>query len=265
MGTALTERQLKELARLTKRLYLCFDADAAGQDATLRGMELAAAQGFDIRVVSLPPGTDPADDPSGFEERLRRSEHYFLHRVRVEHARRERTQAFEAVRAFLAPLPDSPERQDAEKLAADLFGLTRETAAGLAPRGRRHGTGTVSPRLLDAGARLERNALAAVAVHESLVRLLAGLSAEHFDRDENRRMRAHLIGDVQADEELMRYLAELHARAADESLDEPTGEQLLLRLRERKLRRDLAAADDEHLLDLQQALAKVRTAIREFA
>ena len=41
MGTALTERQLKELARLTTRLYLCFDADAAGQDATLRGMELA--------------------------------------------------------------------------------------------------------------------------------------------------------------------------------------------------------------------------------
>src|SRR5207253_4121850 len=70
MGTALTERQLKELARLTKRLYLCFDADAAGQDATLRGMELAAAQGFDIHVVSLPPETDPADDPESFEQPL---------------------------------------------------------------------------------------------------------------------------------------------------------------------------------------------------
>ena len=46
-----------------QRLSLCFDADAAGQDATLRGMELAAAQGFDVRVVSLPPGHDPADDP----------------------------------------------------------------------------------------------------------------------------------------------------------------------------------------------------------
>src|SRR5579862_2851499 len=40
MGTALTEAQLRELGRLTKRLYLCFDADAAGADATLRGMEL---------------------------------------------------------------------------------------------------------------------------------------------------------------------------------------------------------------------------------
>src|SRR5438874_9211625 len=39
MGTALTERQLKELSRLTTRVWLCFDGDAAGEAATLRGME----------------------------------------------------------------------------------------------------------------------------------------------------------------------------------------------------------------------------------
>ena len=72
MGTALTERQLKELQRLTRRLYLCFDSDAAGEDATLRGMELATTLGFDVRVVSLPKGQDPADAPAGFEQRLER-------------------------------------------------------------------------------------------------------------------------------------------------------------------------------------------------
>ncbi len=51
MGTALTEAQLRELARLTKRLFLCFDADAAGQDATLRGMELAVRGRLHVRVV----------------------------------------------------------------------------------------------------------------------------------------------------------------------------------------------------------------------
>ena len=70
MGTALTERQLKELQRLTRRIYLCFDSDAAGEDATLRGMELATSLGFDVRVVTLPPGQDPADAPAGFENRL---------------------------------------------------------------------------------------------------------------------------------------------------------------------------------------------------
>ena len=71
MGTALTERQLKELQRLTRRLYLCFDSDAAGEDATLRGMELATTLGFDVRVVSLPKGQDPADAPAGFEQQVR--------------------------------------------------------------------------------------------------------------------------------------------------------------------------------------------------
>src|SRR4029079_5190437 len=66
MGTALTEAQLRELTRLTKRLSLCFDADAAGQDATLRGMELAVSREFTVRVVPLPAGTDPADDPTRF-------------------------------------------------------------------------------------------------------------------------------------------------------------------------------------------------------
>ncbi len=56
MGTALTEQQLRELKKLTSRVYLCFDADAAGEDATLRGMELAIAQSLDVRVVALPEG-----------------------------------------------------------------------------------------------------------------------------------------------------------------------------------------------------------------
>src|SRR5207253_1858067 len=79
MGTALTERLLRELNRLTKRLFLCFDADAAGQDATLRGMELAVAQGFDVQVVTLPEGTDPADDPVAFERHLNAPVSYPVH------------------------------------------------------------------------------------------------------------------------------------------------------------------------------------------
>src|SRR5437764_2168800 len=74
MGTALTERQLRELSRSTRHLFLCFDGDAAGEAATLRGMELAAGQGLDVRVVVLPSGVDPADAAAGFEERLRRAD-----------------------------------------------------------------------------------------------------------------------------------------------------------------------------------------------
>ena len=65
MGTALTAQQLRELARMTKKLYLCFDADAAGQEATLRGMELAATQGFDVKIVTLPVARTLPTRPTG--------------------------------------------------------------------------------------------------------------------------------------------------------------------------------------------------------
>ena len=83
MGTALTERQLKELQR-ADAFYLCFDSDAAGEEATLRGMELAVKLGFDVRVVTLPKGQDPADAPAGFEARLAGAASYVVHRVRLE-------------------------------------------------------------------------------------------------------------------------------------------------------------------------------------
>jgi DNA primase len=80
MGTALTEAQLRLLKRHTQRFVLALDSDIAGDQATLRGLDVArqvmdrevvpvpTAQGLirfedrlaaDIRIVSLPPGRDP--------------------------------------------------------------------------------------------------------------------------------------------------------------------------------------------------------------
>jgi DNA primase len=265
MGTALTERQLRELSRLTRKIYLCFDADAAGQDATLRGMELAAAQGFDVKVVTLPPGQDPADQPEGFEERLSGAESYLLYRVRLELERStDRQEAFVRAREVLAKAEDSPERQEALRLLADRLDLPRETLAGLAPSrgGARRGAASEAPRLLDAGDRLERDALAACVAHSSLVRGLAELTPEHLDSDINRRFRAALVAG-RDDPELTALKAELDARAAREAIDERTGAELLLRLRERKLKRDLASADLARTTELQAHLAKVRQALAE--
>jgi DNA primase len=269
MGTALTEAQLRELGpnKLTKRLFLCFDADAAGQDATLRGMELAVRQGFTVRVVPLPPGTDPADDPSAFQERLASPVSYPVHRVRLEHARAsDRDSAWTAIRSFLNGLPDSTEHLEARRVATDLLDLPPETQALLAPAGRSATTsGVSSPRLLEAGQRLERQALAGVAAHESLLRELELVGPEHFDDELHRRARARLLGQVQDDGELTALFAELYATADEEQITFESTEQLLLKLRERKLERELAKADGEVLIELQQALAKLRDEIRAFA
>lgn len=80
MGTALTEAQLRLLKRLTRRIILALDADAAGSQATLRGVQIIRqamdregevsfdARGLlrqearlqaDLRVAALPEGLDP--------------------------------------------------------------------------------------------------------------------------------------------------------------------------------------------------------------
>jgi DNA primase len=267
MGTALTEGHLRELGRLTRRLYLCFDADAAGQDATLRGMELAATRGFDVRVVTLPRGLDPADEPEGFEDRLAGAESYIVYRVRLELDRTsDRQEAFMRAREVLAKAEDSPERQEALRLLADRLDLPRETLSGLTPARRAVASpdSGETPRLLEAGDRLERDVLAACVAHSSLLRGLAELTPDHFDSETHRRFRAALASG-RDEPELTALRAELDATAAREAIDERTGSELLLRLRERKLRRDLASADLARTTELQARLAKVRQALAELA
>lgn len=261
MGTALTERQLRELGRLARKLMLCFDGDAAGEAATLRGMELAAAQGFELHVVAMPPESDPADVADRFDEFLARAEPYALYRVRIELDRApDRHAAYERAKEVLDALPDSPERQEAWRLANDRLDMTIQVRAAVSST-----KAAVTPRLLEVSEKLERGALAGVVAHPGLLRVLRELGPDHFDHELHRRVCAHLLEPGVADEELVALLAELDARAAAEGIDEETAEQHLLRLRERKLRREMATADEEHLPELQQRLAKVRTAFREFA
>lgn len=266
MGTALTEPQLKELRRLTRHLYLCFDADAAGDSATLRGMELAVRAGFDVRVVPLPPGLDPADAAEGFEERIGTSVGYLLHRVRLEIERAPSKQdAFAKVRDVLGSVEDSPERSEAVREAADRLDLPTDTAAGLAPRTLAR-TGSISPKLLDAGDRLERRLLAACSTSPELVeRYLRPLDDRHFDNPEHRRMRAHLVGDTAMDEtDLVLVRAELGAIAEEEHLDGDVARELFLRLEERLVRRelsDLSGDDLARTVELQGVLAKIRDAL----
>jgi len=59
LGTALTEEQARTLRRYVPAVVIAYDADAAGAAATLRGMEILAGAGLEVRVATLPAGEDP--------------------------------------------------------------------------------------------------------------------------------------------------------------------------------------------------------------
>lgn len=104
MGTALNEDQLRMLKKYTRRMVLALDADAAGEKATLRGLELARQaldrtdeMGFDahgllrrearlqadVRVTTLPEGADPDDvvlaDPQKWRDILTAAQPIVVH------------------------------------------------------------------------------------------------------------------------------------------------------------------------------------------
>ncbi len=58
-GTSLTKNQLNILFRYCKEIYIVYDADSAGIQATIRGLELALEHGFEVKIVKLPIGEDP--------------------------------------------------------------------------------------------------------------------------------------------------------------------------------------------------------------
>ena len=61
MGTALTAEQVGELARMAQTVLLALDADSAGQEAMLKAFRLATKRKLELRVVTLPAGSDPAE------------------------------------------------------------------------------------------------------------------------------------------------------------------------------------------------------------
>jgi DNA primase len=59
MGTALTDAQAAALRKLTKNVFLLYDSDKAGLQATFRSGDELLRQGVAVRVVTLPEGDDP--------------------------------------------------------------------------------------------------------------------------------------------------------------------------------------------------------------
>jgi DNA primase len=78
LGTAFTENQAKLLKRFSNEIIIAYDADMAGQSATLKGLAILEKEGCTVRVLTIPSGKDPdeyvrKEGVEAFRERIKKS------------------------------------------------------------------------------------------------------------------------------------------------------------------------------------------------
>ncbi len=86
LGTALTAEQARSLKRHTKNVFIVYDADKAGEMATLRGLEILLEEGMEVKVVRLPEGEDPdsyvrRQGGEGFRKALAQAKNLFEYKL----------------------------------------------------------------------------------------------------------------------------------------------------------------------------------------
>ncbi|MBQ7712747.1 MAG: DNA primase [Clostridia bacterium] len=134
MGTSLTEEQAKLARRYVEDIYICYDGDSAGQNATLRGLDILKRHGLKVRVISLPNGEDPDEiiKRAGVEEFLKYKNaaveltEYKLLRLKGDHDLSDpfgRASYAKESAKIIAELPSEMEREIYENYVAKLTGI----------------------------------------------------------------------------------------------------------------------------------------------
>jgi DNA primase len=282
MGTALTDEQVGELARLAREVVLAFDADASGQEAMVRAQAAAAGRGVSLKVARLPDDKDPCDllaeaGPDSFKTIAGDAIPILEFQVTsvLERAQMHTAADKDRLVAQLAPVfgsvGPSIERDEQVRRVADRLDLradvlenllqdTRRQVLAPAPR-----TRTVSPF-----ERSERAFLAmCVSSGERGREALARVSDDHLSSSTLRQARDWLLQHFDAptaglateDPDLARVVGEIVVRASSEPASEHALELAFLQLEQRRLEREIKAAAESSDFDRQRELSVERSQV----
>lgn len=143
-GTAFTSDQARLLRRFVERVILCFDSDKAGKNAVERSLPALLANGFDVRVVNLPPGEDPdsvvhKQGIEAFQKLLAEAEDFFdytIKRVQMEAGGpltpHQVTALAKQLAGYLNLLPDATLRETTSSNVALRLGISTSALQSMA-------------------------------------------------------------------------------------------------------------------------------------
>ncbi|MFA5385587.1 MAG: DNA primase [Eubacteriales bacterium] len=132
LGTSLTDGQCRILLRYTKEVLIAYDADTAGVNATLRGLDLLQELGGRVRVISIPQGKDPDDyirlnGRQGWEDLLNKTEtllEYKLRQASLSH--QDARQVLDKVIHNIAVMDSAADQEEGIRTVASYLNLSWE-------------------------------------------------------------------------------------------------------------------------------------------
>jgi DNA primase len=286
MGTALTDEQVGELARLARVVLLAFDADRSGQEAMLRVQRAAQGRGLDLKVIPLPDDKDPSDllrvgGRDTFLASLDKAISFLQFEVQTVMGSADLSSPAGKDRALaeLAPVfaaaKASIERDEQMRFVADRLDLSEHLLAPLMASAPGQSTERAPARSAGAatrGERWERIFLAmCVSSSERGLQYLERLSDEHLSSETLRRARSWIVehydsptlGLGRDDEQLFQAVSEIVVRASSQPASEHALEIGFLGLERRRLERAIKLAGDAEDFDRQRELSLQRNETTE--
>ncbi len=134
-GIGLTPYHLGSIGRLTNNLIVSFDSDEAGLIAAGRGIDLALANNFEVRVVVIPFGKDPADvaskDPEAWQKSVSESRpiiDFYLKTLseKISDSRELKRQVEQIVLPYLSVIESEIDKSHWIKEIANRLGIREE-------------------------------------------------------------------------------------------------------------------------------------------
>ena len=123
LGTSLTSGQAAVLKRYRKEIWLCYDSDEAGQNASVRAIPILKNAGLRVKVIHMDPYKDSdefikAEGAESFQKRIDGAENSFLfeiHRMEKSYDMRDpesNAEFFRETAKRLAGFPEEIEREN---------------------------------------------------------------------------------------------------------------------------------------------------------
>lgn len=191
LGTALTDNQIKLLARYTQNLYIMYDSDRPGIDAAVRAIKTCLENGIYPKIVLLPDDLDPDSFLDKFgkarlEEELQNARYFYDFIKEIYNAdlnMENKTKAIDELIEDLSLIKSPVERQLYTQKVAEIFNISESNVLNeIKLRQPRYGwkpSGSPLPNLDQA---LEEKELLKTILNmpESNTKLINALKEEYF-------------------------------------------------------------------------------------